>query len=274
MIMCSDCQSIMDQLCNSRVQHIFLRHDTVKQLIENWIIFIIYVRSERNLAGPLSKKASEWNIEEDMIIMNYNYNYYKKIKRTQRYTVTSEVMHCWFKQCISLFACDFSQDLSLLLAHAGCGGFNFFFLEDWSWVLAVTAWVSLAGGLLGRLLLSPSAELSRLAGSSGHCLLLFNGYGMICIVLCMLLFIGVMGFLRGDLSIASLVTNFLDRSVATLSSLLVGPHQVSPPLVAHLAGLWLPVSFVLFQAISCQLLLFVIEMFVVWVIGLVVFVEF
>lgn len=114
---------------------------------------------------------------------------------------------------------------------------SFFFFEDWSWVLAVTAWVSLAGGLLGRLLLSLSAELSRLAGSSGHCLLLFNGYGMICIVLCMLLFIGVMGFLRGDLSIASLVTNFLDRSVATLSSLLVGLRQVSPPLVAHLAGL-------------------------------------
>jgi hypothetical protein len=55
----------------------------------------------------------------------------------------------------------------------------FFLIEDWSWVLAVTAWVSLAGGLLGRLLLSLGAELSRLAGSSGHCLLLFNGYGMI-----------------------------------------------------------------------------------------------
>jgi len=45
-----------------------------------------------------------------------------------------------------------------------------------------------------------------------------------------LLFIGVMGFLRGDLSIASLVTNFLDRSVAALSSLLAGLRQVSPLL--------------------------------------------
>jgi hypothetical protein len=86
-----------------------------------------------------------------MIIMNYNYNYYKKIKRTQIYTVTSEVMHCWFKQCISLFACDFSQDLSLSLAHAGCGWFNFFFnrrlvlgLGSWLWQLG---WASLVGCL-------------------------------------------------------------------------------------------------------------------------------
>jgi hypothetical protein len=130
----------------------------------------------------------------------------------------------------------------------------FFLIEDWSWVLAVTAWVSLAGGLLGRLLLSLGAELSRLAGSSGHCLLLFNGYGMICIVLCMLLFIGVMGFLRGDLSIASLVTNFLDRSVAALSSLLAGLRQVSPLLFCSFSRSLTACFFLLFSRqfhVSC-----------------------
>ncbi|KAL3610442.1 hypothetical protein D5086_001462, partial [Populus alba] len=60
------------------------------------------------------------------------------------------------------------------------------------------AWVTLVGELLGRLLLSLSSELSRLA---------------------------------------SLLTNFLDRSVAALSSLLVGLRQASPLVFAHLAGL-------------------------------------
>jgi hypothetical protein len=54
-----DCQAIIaiakNKSFNSKNQHIQLRYDVVKQLLKNKIISIDYVKSEMNLANPLTK---------------------------------------------------------------------------------------------------------------------------------------------------------------------------------------------------------------------------
>ncbi|KAL0448657.1 UNVERIFIED_CONTAM: hypothetical protein Slati_1422100 [Sesamum latifolium] len=40
---------------NGKRRHIRIRHGAVKELLKNWIISLDYVRSERNLADPLTK---------------------------------------------------------------------------------------------------------------------------------------------------------------------------------------------------------------------------
>ncbi|KAL0333030.1 UNVERIFIED_CONTAM: Retrovirus-related Pol polyprotein from transposon RE2 [Sesamum calycinum] len=40
---------------NGKIRHICIRHDAVKELLENGIISLDYVRSQRNLADPLTK---------------------------------------------------------------------------------------------------------------------------------------------------------------------------------------------------------------------------
>ena len=40
---------------NGKCRHIGLRHDYIRQLIESGTISIVYVRSNNNLADPLTK---------------------------------------------------------------------------------------------------------------------------------------------------------------------------------------------------------------------------
>jgi hypothetical protein len=54
-----DCQATItiakNKSFNGKNQHIRLRYDVVKQLLKNKIISIDYVKSEMNLANPLTK---------------------------------------------------------------------------------------------------------------------------------------------------------------------------------------------------------------------------
>ena len=51
----SRAQSYMN---NGKSQHIRLRHNTVRQLLSNCIIFIDYIKSKDNIADPLTKSLS------------------------------------------------------------------------------------------------------------------------------------------------------------------------------------------------------------------------
>ena len=46
---------------NGKCRHIGLRHDYIRQLIESGTISIVYVRSNNNLADPLTK-AVFWDM--------------------------------------------------------------------------------------------------------------------------------------------------------------------------------------------------------------------
>ena len=46
------------KMYNGKSRHIGLRHDYIRQLIESGIISIVYVRSNSNLADPLTKTVS------------------------------------------------------------------------------------------------------------------------------------------------------------------------------------------------------------------------
>ena len=43
------------KMYNGKCRHIGLRHDNIRQLIESGTISIVYVRSNNNLADPLTK---------------------------------------------------------------------------------------------------------------------------------------------------------------------------------------------------------------------------
>ncbi|GMI86656.1 hypothetical protein HRI_002334900 [Hibiscus trionum] len=57
--MLCDCQAAIaiakNKTFNAKIRHIHLRHDVVKQLLKDGIISIDYVKSELNLADPLTK---------------------------------------------------------------------------------------------------------------------------------------------------------------------------------------------------------------------------
>ena len=44
-----------NQMYNGKSRHVGLRHDYIRQLIESGTISIVYVRSNNNLADPLTK---------------------------------------------------------------------------------------------------------------------------------------------------------------------------------------------------------------------------
>ena len=48
-----------NKMYNGRSRHIGLRHDYIRQLIESGTISIVYVRSNNNLADPLTKAMSQ-----------------------------------------------------------------------------------------------------------------------------------------------------------------------------------------------------------------------
>ena len=56
-----DCQAAIsitkNKPFNGKNEHIHLRHKVVKQLLKEEIIFIDYVKSEVNLANPLTKPS-------------------------------------------------------------------------------------------------------------------------------------------------------------------------------------------------------------------------
>ena len=47
-----------NKMYNGKSRHISLRHDYIRQLIESGTISIVYVRSNSNLANPLTKAVS------------------------------------------------------------------------------------------------------------------------------------------------------------------------------------------------------------------------
>jgi hypothetical protein len=47
------------KIYNGKFRHISLRHEYVRQLIEDGIIFIVYVKSSSNLADPFTKGLSQ-----------------------------------------------------------------------------------------------------------------------------------------------------------------------------------------------------------------------
>ena len=47
-----------NKMYNGKSRHISLRHEYVKQLIIDGVINIVYVRTNRNLADPLTKSIS------------------------------------------------------------------------------------------------------------------------------------------------------------------------------------------------------------------------
>ena len=49
------------KMYNSKSRHIGLKHDYIRQLIESSTISIVYVRSNNNLADPLTKAVS-WDM--------------------------------------------------------------------------------------------------------------------------------------------------------------------------------------------------------------------
>ena len=50
-----------NKMYNSKSRHIGLKHDYIRQLIESGTISIVYVRSNNNLADPLTK-AMSWDM--------------------------------------------------------------------------------------------------------------------------------------------------------------------------------------------------------------------
>ena len=54
-----DCQAAIsiakNKFFNGKNRHIWLRHEAVKQLLKDGVISIDYVKSEMNLANPLTK---------------------------------------------------------------------------------------------------------------------------------------------------------------------------------------------------------------------------
>ena len=63
-----DCQAAIaiakNKSFNGKNRHIRLRHDVVKQLLKDGIISIDYVKSERNLADPLTKPLGRKQVLE------------------------------------------------------------------------------------------------------------------------------------------------------------------------------------------------------------------
>ena len=51
----STLSKVYSQVYNGKSRHIGLRHNYVKDLIANGVISIVFVRTERNLADPLTK---------------------------------------------------------------------------------------------------------------------------------------------------------------------------------------------------------------------------
>ena len=60
------------KMYNGKSRHIRLRHDYIKQLIESSTISIIYVRSNNNLANPLTKVVSQDMVGVTSIGMGLN----------------------------------------------------------------------------------------------------------------------------------------------------------------------------------------------------------
>ena len=63
-----DCQAAItiakNKIFNGKNRYIQLRHDVIKQLLKDGIISIDYVKSEMNLANPLSKPLGRKMISE------------------------------------------------------------------------------------------------------------------------------------------------------------------------------------------------------------------
>ncbi len=63
-----DCQAAIaiakNKIYNGKNRHIRLRHDVVKQLLNDGVISIDYVKSEVNLADPLTKPLGRKMIYE------------------------------------------------------------------------------------------------------------------------------------------------------------------------------------------------------------------
>ena len=57
---------------NGKSRHIGLRHDYIRQLIESSTIAIVYVRSNNNLADPLTKAVSRDMVGVTSIGMGQN----------------------------------------------------------------------------------------------------------------------------------------------------------------------------------------------------------
>ena len=53
-----------NKVYNGKSRHISLRHEFVRQLIDDGVITITYVRSQENLADPLTKGLSRDKIKE------------------------------------------------------------------------------------------------------------------------------------------------------------------------------------------------------------------
>jgi hypothetical protein len=48
-----------NKIYNRKSRHISLRHEYVRQLIEDGVIYIVYVKSSSNLADPFTKGLSQ-----------------------------------------------------------------------------------------------------------------------------------------------------------------------------------------------------------------------
>ena len=63
-----DCQAAIvrakSKIYNGKNRHIRLRHNIVRQLIDNGVMFLDFVRSERNLANPLTKPLARRLVSE------------------------------------------------------------------------------------------------------------------------------------------------------------------------------------------------------------------
>ena len=63
-----DCQTVIanakSKIYNGKNRHIRLRHNIVRQLIENGIMSLDFVSSERNMANPLTKPLARKLVSE------------------------------------------------------------------------------------------------------------------------------------------------------------------------------------------------------------------
>ena len=66
--MCCDSQAAIakakSKIFNGKNRHIHLRHNIVRQLLETGVISLEFVRSELNLADPLTKPLNKKLVEE------------------------------------------------------------------------------------------------------------------------------------------------------------------------------------------------------------------
>ena len=62
-----DCQDVIararSKIYNGKSRHIRLRHSIVKQLLESGVVSLDFVRSETNLADPLTKPLNRRLVE-------------------------------------------------------------------------------------------------------------------------------------------------------------------------------------------------------------------